>query len=125
MSAPIDPDVITLIKKMQEQLNALERKIDALISRPQERSYGQDRPFNKGKFSRPFKPHGSSSYRGRDTQSRSYEEQERGEHFSSSKERSSDQAHPFAKFITGASKRGFSPKFNPKKKFFNKTRPSK
>ena len=45
-----DTDVISLIKKMQQQLNFLEKKIDLLIGQSPERSFGEKR------FSKPFRP---------------------------------------------------------------------
>jgi hypothetical protein len=53
-----DIDVVSLLKRMQQQLLFLERKIDLLISRSQERPFGEktspDRPFRKRPFSKPF-----------------------------------------------------------------------
>ena len=52
VSAPpqVELDVMALIKRMQQQLGFLEKKIDILISQSSERSF-------KGKsFSRPFRP---------------------------------------------------------------------
>lgn len=55
-------EVITMLMKMQEQLNFLERKIDTLIKQGEsgpsssgERSF-QDRPFREKRFSKPFRP---------------------------------------------------------------------
>jgi hypothetical protein len=56
-----ETDVIVLIKKMQQQLTALDKKIEILMSRPKERSFGEKR------FSRTSpRPSGRSSFRGRD-----------------------------------------------------------
>ena len=41
--APTTQDVVALIKKMQEQLAGLEKKLDALLARPPERSFGEKR----------------------------------------------------------------------------------
>jgi hypothetical protein len=49
-------DVVALIKKLQQQVNALDKKIEILLSRPQERSFGDkrfsgsSRPFNRPSF---------------------------------------------------------------------------
>lgn len=45
-----DSDVASLIKKMQQQLNFLEKKIDILIGQSPER------PFREKRFSKPFRP---------------------------------------------------------------------
>ncbi len=62
---PVTPeaetDVIALIKKMQQQLTALDKKIEILMSRPKERTFSENR------FSRSSsRPSGRSSFRGRD-----------------------------------------------------------
>jgi hypothetical protein len=49
-------DLVTLVKKMQQQLNALDKKIDILMSRPKENTFGprrfapQSRPFGRPSF---------------------------------------------------------------------------
>lgn len=48
------PDLAALIGQMQQQLVSLERKIDALISKPAER------PSEEKSFSRPFRSFGNS-----------------------------------------------------------------
>lgn len=56
-------DVVSLILKMQQQLNFLEKKIDLLIGQSPERSSGERR------FSKPFRPsfgHGGHSHGKRD-----------------------------------------------------------
>jgi hypothetical protein len=67
-----DADVVSLLKKIQQQVNFLERKIDLLISQSQERppreKLSQDRPFQKRPFSKPFRSydhpqrHGKGEY---------------------------------------------------------------
>jgi hypothetical protein len=54
LSAPpqADMDVVSLIKKMQQQLNFLEKKIDILIGQSPERSFGD----REKRFSKPFRP---------------------------------------------------------------------
>ena len=47
-----DSDVVSLIKKMQQQLNFLEKKIDILIGQSPERPF-RDR---EKRFSKPFRP---------------------------------------------------------------------
>lgn len=53
-----DTDVVSLLKRMQQQLLFLERKIDLLISQSQERQpegrTSPQRPFQKRPFSKPF-----------------------------------------------------------------------
>ncbi|MCX5716194.1 MAG: hypothetical protein NTV07_04965 [Candidatus Omnitrophica bacterium] len=62
------PDVVELVIKMQQQLNSLEKKIDAIAGRPQERS------FEARQHSKPFqhfdRPHGQREAR----QDRDYRE---------------------------------------------------
>jgi len=64
LSAPpqADSDVVSLIKKMQQQLNFLEKKIDILIGQSPERPF-QDR---EKRFSKPFRPSFGNRGGGRD-----------------------------------------------------------
>lgn len=56
-----DMDVLGLLKKMQQQLVYLEKKLDTLIA---QRPQSQDRPFQKS-FSRPpFRPHSRPGHSG-------------------------------------------------------------
>jgi hypothetical protein len=86
-------DVVSLLKKMQQQLLFLERKIDSLISQSQERPHGEkassDRPFQKRSFSKPFRSfdhprrrstedRGRSSKEGDSAQGHFYEHRPRG-----------------------------------------------
>ena len=48
-SASAEQDVVVLIKKMQQQLTFLEKKIDILISQSQAKSFGEKH------FSKPFR----------------------------------------------------------------------
>jgi len=80
-----DADVVSLLKRMQQQLLYLEKKLDLLIRQSHERPSGEkappDRPFRKRPFSKPF---------------RSFEHPQRhgkGEHGRSSTERDSAQGH--------------------------------
>jgi hypothetical protein len=54
-----EDDVVSLLKKIQQQVLYLERKIDMLISQSKERPSGenssQDRSFRKRPFSKPFR----------------------------------------------------------------------
>ena len=47
-----DADVVSLIKKMQQQLNFLEKKIDILIGQSPERPFRE----REKRFSKPFRP---------------------------------------------------------------------
>jgi hypothetical protein len=49
-----DADLVSLLKRMQQQLLILEKKVDLLISRSQEKP-SHDRPFGKRPFSKPFR----------------------------------------------------------------------
>ena len=67
-----ETDVVSILKRMQQQLLFLERKIDLLISQSQERPFGEktspDKPFQKRPFSKPFRSfdhpqrHGKGGY---------------------------------------------------------------
>jgi hypothetical protein len=67
-----DTDVVSLLKKIQQQVLYLERKIDMLISqskeRPSRETGSADRPFRKKPFSKPFRSfdhpqrHGKGEY---------------------------------------------------------------
>jgi hypothetical protein len=49
-----DTDVASLLKKMQQQLLFLERKIDLLISKSQERLHGEKASSDRSSQKRPF-----------------------------------------------------------------------
>lgn len=49
---PVEQDLMVLIKKMQQQLASLEKKIDILMSQ------SQDKPFRQRQFSKPFRTFG-------------------------------------------------------------------
>jgi hypothetical protein len=87
-SAPAEQDVLALIKKMQQHLVFLEKKIDLLISQ------SQARPFREKHFSKPFRPSGPP-----------YHRSDRGQD-SASGERSFDRGRPFEK-RHGEESRGF------------------
>ena len=99
-----DTDVASLIKGMQQQLLFLEKKIDLLISRSQERPSGEkphsDRPFRKRPFSKPF---------------RSFDQPQRpgkGEYGHSPRERDSAPGH-FYERRPGEKRRSSNPKKKP------------
>ena len=76
-SASTEQDVLTLIRKMQQQLSFLEKKIDILISQ------SQAQPSSERPFSKPFRPSGRpyrrfDSGHGDSSAERSFE---RGRHF--------------------------------------------
>ncbi len=92
------PDVLGLLKKIQEQLFSLERKIDGMSSRPQERSFNKERSFSK-----PFRSYGPPRHASGD---REY----------SPRKREFDQPRSFKKRPSDQSRR-----YDPKKKpFFQK-----
>ncbi len=70
-SAPEEQDVAVLIKKMQQQLVLLEKKIDTLIDQ------SSRRPFGEKHFSKPFRPfdraHGDASGEKRFDRARHFE----------------------------------------------------
>ena len=66
MPDPPDTDLVFLLQAMQQQLLQLEKKVDLLISRSQEKS--KERPpharsFERKFFSKPFRSHDPSHYR--------------------------------------------------------------
>ena len=56
---PVTPqaesELLVLVKKIQQQLAFLEKKIDTLIKQPPSST---ERPFQKRRFSKPFQPGG-------------------------------------------------------------------
>lgn len=92
-----ESQVIVLIKKIQQQLGFLEKKIDLLLGK------SQDRPFRGKSFSKPFRKFGHSQH------------QERGDRDHHPRERDFGQGRPFDKQQSGEN-RGFAPK---KKPFFH------
>ena len=67
--AESDTDAVSLLKKMQQQLLFLERKIDLLISQSQERLHAEksssNRPSQKRPFSKQFPPFDQQRHRSR------------------------------------------------------------
>ncbi len=74
-----DQDVLALVKRVQQQISFLEKKIDVLIGQLQER------PFQGKPFSRPSRPFGHAPYHGK------------GEHRESSGERDFNRPRHFEK----------------------------
>jgi len=87
-SAPqqVDLDVFAVLKRIQQQLTFLEKKVDTLIRQTPERP-----PFRERSFQKPFRPggFGHSHSHGK------------GEHGHAPRERSFDRPRPFDKPRTG------------------------
>ncbi len=59
-------DVVFLLKKLQEQLTFLERKVDILINQSKEKpSFNKERTFSKPPFRSPSSAYGASRHGGR------------------------------------------------------------
>ena len=98
-SGSANTDVIGLLKKVQQQLEFLEKKLDTLIKQ------SQDKPFGEKRFSKPFnRPYSGNSYRGK------------GDHDRGSRDREFNQRPSFEKRREDQDQR-FAPK---KKPFFDK-----
>jgi len=99
-----DTDVVSLIKRMQQQLLFLEKKIDLLISQSRGRPSGgkpsSDRPFRERQFPKQFRPFDHPQRHGK---------REFGD---SPKERDSAQGH-FYEHRPGGKSRGPSPRKKP------------
>jgi hypothetical protein len=124
--APADQDVVALIKKMQQQLVFLEKKIDILINQ------SQARPFSEKHFSKSFRSFGhphrhsdrehdtasgeKSSDRGRHFEKRHGEKNQsfgyKRKAYDNSRESDVGQEHHFEK-RQGGEKRGFDQKKKP------------
>ncbi|HBR15062.1 MAG TPA: hypothetical protein DD723_05920 [Candidatus Omnitrophica bacterium] len=100
-SAPAEQDVVVLIKRIQQQLIFLEKKIDVLINQSQARS------FSEKTFSKPFRSSGSPHRR----PDRNYD--------NASREKSFDRGRHFEK-RQGEEKQGFGYK----RKAYDKPRES-
>jgi len=94
-----ETDVVSLIKRVQQQLAFLEKKIDTLISQSQEKPF-RGKPFPKP-FPKPFRPFSHSHHH------------DRGERDNSSRERDFSRGRPFEKHQGGENQ-----EFGPKKKPF-------
>jgi hypothetical protein len=74
--APAEQDTVALLKKMQQQLAFLEKKIDILINQ------SSGRPFREKKFSRPFRSFGKQNRYDRERDTATGEKSfDRGGHF--------------------------------------------
>jgi hypothetical protein len=131
-SQQAETDVLILIKKMQQQLVSLEKKIDALIGQSQEKPFREksfSKPFRS--FDRPYRPshHYDKRGQGDGPRERSFRPgyhsegrpgEERREfrgprkEYDGERERSSGADHSFKKF---GGKKSFDPR---KKPFFHK-----
>jgi len=64
-----DTDIVSLLKKMQQQLHFLEKKIDLLFRQSQERQPGEktfpNRPSQKRPFSKQYRSYDHSRHRSR------------------------------------------------------------
>jgi hypothetical protein len=106
---PPETNLVVLVKKMQQQLNFLEKKIDLLLSQSQPKSFGErpgsDRPYRKSPFSKPARsfdrprPHGPRPHG-------------RGDHEQSPRDRDSAPGRFYDRFKT-AKKRSANPKRKP------------
>ena len=121
--ASAEQDVVVLIKKMQQQLVFLEKKIDILISQSQERPFSKEQHFSRPfrSFGRPHRPSGEKSFDRERPFEKRHGEEDRGFGYkkkSYGHTRGSDfsQERHFEKRHDGE-KRGFDPK---KKPFFHK-----
>ncbi|HAJ57319.1 MAG TPA: hypothetical protein DCL35_06065 [Candidatus Omnitrophica bacterium] len=108
-----DQDVLALIKRMQQQLSFLEKKIDILIGQSQERPF-KSRPYQ----SRPYqgKPYQDKPYQDKPYQDKPY--QGKREYRDNSGERSFDRGRRFEKPREDEN-RGFGQK---KKPFYHKSK---
>lgn len=104
--ASSSPDVVSLIKKMQQQLEYLEKKIDTLIARSHERP-----SFKEKSFSKPYRSFGNSGRHERHDRYDRNDRREKREYTPRPREDSFDQ---------GSQRRDSGPSrgFNPKKKPF-------
>ena len=64
-----DTDLVSLLKRMQQQLLLLEKKVDLLLSRSQEKTFrekpSQDRSFRKRPFPKAFQSFDRSHHHGK------------------------------------------------------------
>jgi hypothetical protein len=101
---PSETDLVSLLKKMQQQLNFLEKKIDILISQSQSKPFGErtasESPFRKRPFSK--SPHSFDRPRPHNREG----------HESNARERDSAARHFYDRYSPGK-KRGANPKKKP------------
>ena len=130
-SLPQSADIVTVLRKMQQQLEFLERKIDTLIKQSEEKSfrpksfgdkpYG-NKPYGDQRFSKPFRSFDRGPRRDREEsdrgpRERDFEERRPFNKGSFQKNEGFDK-RPFQK-REGESSSGFAGK---KKKFFHRGR---
>jgi hypothetical protein len=115
---PSETDLVSLVKRMQQQLNYLEKKIDVLISQSQPKPFRErtERPFREG-TERPFREGAERPFRKRtfSKPARSFDRprpHSREEHESSSREREPAPRRFYERF-NPAKKRSASPKKRP------------
>jgi hypothetical protein len=117
-----ETDLVSLVKRMQQQLNYLEKKIDILISQSQPKPFRErtERPFREGS-DRPFREGAERPFRKKtfSRPSRSFDRprpHSREEHESSPREREAaprrfyDRFNPAKKRSAIPKKRPFSPR---------------
>ncbi len=106
-------EIMGLLKKMQEQLISLERKIDTLANKSQERP-----PFNRDRsFAKPFQTYGGGAPRHVKGHNDHGPRKEYGPKKDYGPKKTFGQERPFEK-RSGSNAHGFNPK---KKSFFKKT----
>jgi hypothetical protein len=77
-----NPDLFSMLESMQQQLMLLEKKLDLLIGRSQEKARpSQDRSFRKNSFSKPFRSFEHSPRHGKGERERSPREKDASGHF--------------------------------------------
>ncbi len=108
-SSQANTDVVALIKKMQQQLDSLERKIDTLV-----RQQSQERPFREKRFSKPFRPFGNSQHHGK--REHDHSPRERGFEQGQNSSRPSNFSSRDGERRQGNQHRGYGPK---KKSFYH------
>jgi hypothetical protein len=106
-----ETNILVLIKRMQQQLTFLEKKIDTLINQSQQKPF-REKSFQEKTYSKPFRsfdrPYRPDSYHGKRS------------HGEDSQERSFHSGHHHSEKRHGDEHRGFGDKkrgFDPKKKF--------
>jgi len=68
-----EPDIAAMLKRIQQQLVFLEKKIDTLLKQPSGRPF-ERKPFEKRPFSRPERPFGNYNRYGKGPQGNSLRE---------------------------------------------------
>jgi hypothetical protein len=79
---PSKPDLYAMLESIQQQLLLLEKKVDQLVGRSQEKNRSpRDRSFRKDSFSKPFKSFDPSRHRGKGERDRGSRENATPGHF--------------------------------------------